>query len=557
MTILLFLSSLFLAAVQSTEDQRPNFLFILLDDWGIGDVSIYEAGHRGTSHSRTPNIDRFARETATVFTRGYSTHPVCSPSRTGWMTGRFPGEVGIHSALACSGCKDAHGKAASCGCAGFVDPVKYPTITNILHDAGWMVGHFGKWHLGMSSNTSIPKIVAPSPGHVYGIDSSATFDSNAILSDPNNSRIPLYPEAPVLLPPIHPKNKQWDALSSTAITNASLDFIDNVTAGKSKSWYINAWFHVAHATLDPTLDQLALVGNGSCKSLSHNSGQTTCPNEIYYAAILDADTQIGRLFDGIKVRGMWSNTVIAISADNGPEVRWSYPNSVGTTGPFRGQKRSLYDGGVRMPFIMAWPGHRHGVKGKYDHTSLVSAVDWFPTVLALANLTSTVDPKLQSTFRGHDISATFAGPVVAVQRPADKPLLFEWRYNIEGPCYMEAPQLAIIDPTGEFKLLMNPPSIAKASNGSRLELYSRAGTEDLFEMQNIAAQFPDKVTELSAALMQFHDELQSTWPGEEFPKPGCAGFGNGADWPPRQIRAAGSAGIEAETLPRARPIQDP
>lgn len=538
----------FVATAASTV--RPNFLFILLDDWGIGDVSIYQAGRRGTSHSRTPNIDRFARQTATVFTRGYSTHPVCSPSRTGWMTGRFPGEVGIHSALACSGCKDANSKAVSCGCAGFVDPVKYPTVTNILHDAGYATGHFGKWHMGTSSNTSIPKIIAPSPGHAYGIDSSATFDSNAILSDPNNPRVQLYPDAPVLLPPVHPKNKQWDALSSAAITNASLDFIDNVTAtvnAAPKSWYINAWFHVAHATLDPTLEQLALVGNGSCRAMSPNSGQTTCPNEIYYAAILDGDTQIGRLLDGIRARGMYSNTVIAVSADNGPEVRWSYPNSVGTTGPFRGQKRSLYDGGVRLPFMMAWPGHRNGVKGKFDHTSLVSAVDWFPTVLALANLTSSVDPVLQSTFRGHDISATFSGPVASVQRPADKPLLFEWRYNIEGPCYMEAPQLAILDPTGEYKLLMNPPSIANKSYGSRLELYSRAGTDDLFEMQNIAAQFPDKVTELSATLMQFHDELQATWPGEEFPKPGCTGSGHSADWPPTRIGWDGGA----EASPKA------
>jgi arylsulfatase A-like enzyme len=463
------------------------------------------------------------------------------------MTGRYPGEVGIHSALPCSGCKAADGSIVSCGCNGFVDPVKYPTVTNVLHEAGWECGHFGKWHMGTASNTTVPPFPnAPSPGKAYGISSSETFDSNAILSVPGDPTAQLFPDAPCLLPPLHPKNKQWEALSSAAITNASLEFMDNVTAaGDGAPWYVNAWYHTAHASLDPTQDQLALVGNKTCKAaLSKNSGQTTCANEIYYAAILDADTQIGRLLDGIKSRGHWSHTVIAISSDNGPEVRWSYPNSVGTTGPFRGQKRSLYDGGIRLPFVMAWPGH--GPKGRVDDTSVVSAVDWFPTVLALANLTSTVDPALQATFRGHDISATFMGEGAVVQRPADKPLLWEWRYNIEGPCYMEAPQLAILDPKGEYKLLMNPPHTANISGGARIELYSRAGTGDLFEMHDLSASMPDKVEELQVPLMKFHAELQEAWPGEEFPKPGCAG----EPWPPK-------LGGESKAPARSYPLQDP
>ena len=289
------------------------------------------------------------------------------------MTGRFPGEVGIHSALECS----------PLGCAGFVDPAAYPTVTNILNDNGYTCGHFGKWHMGMSSDTTDVHgnnitVRAPSPCHAYVINSSATFDSNAVLTVQGNARIPLYPDAPILLPPIHPKNPQWNALSSAAVTNATLQFIDNVTAatlggGSTAPWYTNTWYHAAHDTLDPTLDQHALVGNKTGRAMSPNAGQTTCADEIYYAAILDADTQIGRLFGGLQARGVWTNTVIALSSDNGPEVRWSYPNSVGTTGPFRGQKRSLYDGGVRLPFMVAWPGHGPG--GNIGDVSVVSGVD--------------------------------------------------------------------------------------------------------------------------------------------------------------------------------------
>ena len=148
-----------------TPPLRPNFLFVLMDDMGIGDFGVYQSWNHRTSDSKTPEIDRFASEHATLFTHGYSAHPVCSPSRTAWMTGRFPAEVGIHSALPCAGCEDPNRTAVSCGCAGFVDPYRFPTVTNLLHDVGYKCGHFGKWHMGASSNTTIPKIVAPSPGY--------------------------------------------------------------------------------------------------------------------------------------------------------------------------------------------------------------------------------------------------------------------------------------------------------------------------------------------------------------------------------------------------------
>lgn len=141
------------------------------------------------------------------------------------MTGRFPGEVGIHSALPCSGCRAPNGTVVDCGCAGFVNPVAFPTVTNILHENGYKCGHFGKWHMGASENATAEMplaIVAPSPDATYGLDSSVTFDSNAMLSDPNNARIPLYPDAHPLIPPIHPKNKQCTCAVCVARVPASI-----------------------------------------------------------------------------------------------------------------------------------------------------------------------------------------------------------------------------------------------------------------------------------------------------------------------------------------------
>ena len=107
---------------------------------------------------------------------------------------------------------------------------------------------------------------------------------------------------------------------------------------------------------------------------------------------------------------------------------------------------------------------------------------------------------------------------------------------------MEAPQLAMLDPTGEYKLLMNPPGMDQ-----RVELFSRVGRTDLFEAFDLSKVFPDKVAELSVPLLKFHAESQSAWPGEEFPKPGCAG----EPWPPTIKGAAGGAAS------REYPMQDP
>ena len=107
----------------------PNVLFILMDDWGFGDVNVY--GNTASTEVKTPNIDSLAAQSV-VFTNGYSASSVCSPSRAAWMTGRFPAELGIHSALPCE------------DCAKFLNASESPVITQVFHDSGWHVGHFGK-----------------------------------------------------------------------------------------------------------------------------------------------------------------------------------------------------------------------------------------------------------------------------------------------------------------------------------------------------------------------------------------------------------------------------
>jgi len=235
------------------------------------------------------------------------------------------------------------------------------------------------------------------------------------------------------------------------------------------------------------------------------------------------DTEFGRLMEGLRQRGLWNKTIIAFSSDNGPESYYNNPNSVGTTGPFRGQKRALYDGGIRMPLILK--GNGPPQRGRVDDHSLVSAVDWLPTVLALAGVPAgEVTPSL----RGHDISATFTGPGRSLGRPADKPLLWEYRGGVMGPCWWQAPQLAAQAVAGGYKLLMDPPH----PKGARVELYNRSGREDLAEMQNLAEILPDEVEKLRGPLFAFYEAVQKNFPGPVQERLGCASDMRAWKWPP-------------------------
>jgi N-acetylgalactosamine-6-sulfatase len=211
--------------------------------------------------------------------------------------------------------------------------------------------------------------------------------------------------------------------------------------------------------------------------------------QIYYASVSDLDRQVGRLVKRIDELGLADNTVIAFSSDNGPEdfdIRNAVHSGIGDAGPFRGRKRSIYEGGIRMPFIVRWPGRTPA--GKVDDTSIVAAVDWLPTVCSLAGvkLPDDLDPD------GEDMSQAILGK----PRRRARPLMWEWRFRVAGDMAHKSPMLAIRD--GKWKLLMNP-------DRSRVELYDIPG--DPTELDNVAVQNADVVRRLSEKLLKWQTTL--------------------------------------------------
>ncbi len=420
---------------------RPNVIFIFADDLGWGDLGCY-----GNQQIKTPNLDRLARE-GTLFTQFYVNSAVCSPSRTAVMTGHFPARHRVHGHFA------SHAANARRDMPDWLDP-KVATVTRLLQQAGYATAHFGKWHLGSGQG-------APTPS-AYGIDVSRTVNSNG----------PGWPDA---------NSIDFRARSSRLIVDETIRFIEQ---HKDRPFYVNVWSLVPHATLNPTKEQMAPYRRYGPQRVPYVGA-----SPVYYASVTDLDTQVGRLLKRLDELGLARNTLVLFSSDNGPEdihIRNANHSGVGSPGPFRGRKRSLYEGGVRLPFLVRWPGHVPA--GRVDEADVMTAVDLLPTIVRLAGVKLPPGLKLD----GEDRSSVLLG----ASQARTKPIFWEWRFNIAGHVLNKSPMLSIRD--GNWKLLMNP-------DRSRVELYNIPA--DPREMNNLADRRPEVVARLSQKLLAWQKTL--------------------------------------------------
>ncbi len=442
LALLFFL--VFTAAAIEVSPSRPNIILILTDDMGFGDIGCY-----GGKFAPTPHLDRMARE-GIRFTQYYSASPICSPSRTGILTGMFPARWRITSYL-----QTRKGNAA-CGQADFLDP-KAPFIARTLKAAGYATGHFGKWHMGGGRDvTNAP------PFRDYGFDEHAsTYESpephpditatNWIWSD-------------------HDKVKRWDR--TEFFVDQTLAFLRR---HKGQPCFVNLWPDDVHTPWVPSGERLSEYPNGP-------------EQQRKFRAVLDEyDRQFGRFFAGLKELALDENTLVIFTSDNGALPTFNGQRSA----PFRGSKLSLYEGGIRMPFIVRWPGRVPA--GRVDETSVLSAVDLFPSLCAIAN----VPLPNAADFNGEDMSAALLGKKPAKRR---RPSFWEYGRNEESFAYPQSrdrsPSVAVRD--GKWKLLVN-------ANGSGAELYDLS--KDFQEENNLADKETAVAKRLSRAAVDWRKSL--------------------------------------------------
>lgn len=451
-------------------EKKPNIIFILVDDMGFGDMGI--AGH---PYIATPNIDRLARE-GVLFTQFYVNATVCAPSRVAFITGQFPARNNAHHIYSEPKMDRERGVPA------FLDP-DITTVADLMKNSGYTTGHVGKWHLCGNEEG------APTPDQ-YGFDD--------YLISHNGGQSPIYKER--FASTAHGINE-----SSLWIMDDGIDFISR-HKDDGKPFYLQLWTLAPHALLDPTQEELDAYDGLKARSDDFQSWMAayadrapdlTSQMKVYCASMTSLDAAIGRLLDYLDKTGLSDNTLIFFTSDNGPEdyhIGNATNAGVGSPGIFRGRKRSMYEGGIRVPCIVRWPGHTP--PGLVSDV-LWSGVDWLPTLAAVTgrSLPEGFEPD------GEDVSEIFYG----TDREHKKPLFWEWKFPVRGNKAYLPPQLSIRH--GDWKLLCNP-------DGSRQELYNLS--KDPEERKNLSRQQPRVTQALTTALLEWKKSIpESAYPQKD------------------------------------------
>lgn len=339
----------------------PNIILIMADDLGWGDV-----GFNGNIFIQTPELDKMARN-GLVFNRFYAASAVCSPTRGSFVTGRHPERYGITHAN-----------------TGHMKPEEL-TIAEVVKSRGYTTGHFGKWHLGtltvmeIDANRGGPQGAAHyAPPWDNGFDVSFSTESKVPTWDPMITPEPDAGDIGKRVPGEHFGTYYWtgegekvtDNLSgddSRVIMDRVIPFIDQAAAAKTPFLSV-IWFHTPH---------LPVLAGPSYRSLYSDFSED---KQHYYGSITAMDEQIGRLRNFLREKGLAENTIILFCSDNGPEGPEQINRTQGSAGPFRGRKRSLYEGGIRVPGLIEWPAK---IEPGQKTNLPVSTSDIFPTLMGI------------------------------------------------------------------------------------------------------------------------------------------------------------------------------
>ncbi|MBA4147255.1 MAG: sulfatase-like hydrolase/transferase [Verrucomicrobia bacterium] len=419
--------------------EKPNIIIIFTDDMGYADVGCY-----GGTFTPTPNIDQLAKE-GTRFTQFYVASPICSPSRAGLLTGMYPARWKIRTFL-----QSRQGNRAA-GQADFLDP-KAPSMVRTLKEAGYATAHIGKWHLGGGRDVTD----AP-PFSAYGYDEHvSTYESPA--PDPALTATNWIWSA-------NDDVKRWDR--SAYFVDKTLDFLKRK---KDQPCFVNFWPDDVHT---PWVPEGAAPQAGRKKHESRRE---------FELVLTEYDRQVGRLMEGLKKLGLDKNTIVIFTSDNGPGPDFAgNPRSLG----MRGQKGSLYEGGIRVPFIVRWPGKTP--VNRVNDTSLFNAVDLFPSLCKIAGAPLPKNTKLD----GEDVSQIFFGKNISRKHP----MFWEFNRNKnrnEPANRNHSPQIAIRD--GRWKFLVN-------EDGSGAELYDLKA--DPNETQNLVKKNQTMTARLTDAALEW------------------------------------------------------
>ena len=478
-TIALFISAV--ANSASAEPSRPNIVFILADDLGYR-----ELGSFGQEKIKTPNLDKLAREGMRL-TQHYSGNAVCAPSRCVLMTGKDPGRAFVRNNRSTK----PEGQ--------YPIPESEVTIAELMKKAGYATGTFGKWGLGGPESTGRPLNQGVDrffgyncQAHAHSYYPSYLWDDDKHIKLSNDPPVPGHASLADGADKSDPKS--YDTFKGTdyapdRINGQVLQFIRDHKNEPFFLYYPSVIPHVAlHVPDDELKPYLKLGWNDPPFTREKGYGYTPhfTPRAAYAAMITRLDTYVGNVLQLLEELGLTENTLIVFSSDNGTthldqEVDYEFFESVGE---LRGLKGSLYEGGVRVPTIVRWPG----VVPEGSMSDRVSGFeDWMPTLMEATGS----DVKLPDSITGISMVETLKGKI---QKP--RPYLYR-----EFPSYGGQQSIRV----GDWKAIRQN----MLRGNLDVELYNLAN--DVSESNDVAAEHRDVVEKLTNMMSA------ARAPSEEFP----------------------------------------
>lgn len=454
----------------STVSQPPNILLVMADDLGWGDV-----GFNGNDEIKTPHLDDMAKS-GMKLTRFYTASPLCSPTRGSCLTGRYPWRFGVLA---------AH--------TGGMRMAEY-TVAEVAHSAKYQTGFFGKWHLGwVKPEEKLPRGFY-SPPWQHGFDE--TFATTGAVPTWNPT---FTPEGKFAKedgdaeaggvgapwkggrPYVHngvevAGNMEGD--DSRVIMDRVLPFI-NAAVEKQQPFLACVWFHTPHEPVVAGPEYRALYPkNGSAK-------------QNYFGAITAMDEQIGRLRSELRRLMIADNTIVFFASDNGPSDS-AAKKGVASAGPFRGHKHTMYEGGLRVPAVVEWPGHI--AAGSTSH-AVCATVDYFPTVVELTG--ASLGKKADRPIDGLSLLPILKGETTE----RSSPLFFGYRRlykDIDGQALVE----------NRYKL------IRSAEPGGGDELYDLIADPD--ETTDLSTSQPDILATMKARVAEYDESCRQSRDGADY-----------------------------------------
>lgn len=436
-------------ALSGEQQQRPNFVVFLADDLGYGDLGCF-----GHPLIRTPNLDKMAAE-GVKLTDCYAASAVCSPSRSGMLTGRTPNRVGVYDWIPND--SPMHLRKDE------------TTIASILKAAGYATCHVGKWHCNGKFNSA----QQAQPGD-HGFDHWFSTQNNASPSHHNPNNFVRNGKALGVL----------DGYSSTLIVNEAIAWLKS-RQDDSQPFCLFVCFHSPHEPI-ATADEFVRMYPTARQ-----------PEEAeYFGNVTQMDHEIGRLLAHLDQSQQRQRTFGMFTSDNGPETLNRYrtaAKSYGSAGVLRGMKLHLYEGGIRVPGIIRFPAK---VKGARVCSEPIISTDILPTFCGLAGAKTPSDRAIDG--------ASFL-PIFD-DRPVVRNVPLYWQYDHA----ISKPKVAMRH--GDWKLLAAIDGRKKLGG---YELYNLR--DDVREKNDLAGTDAKRTSEMASRMTKLYEEIKAE--GPKWPQP--------------------------------------